>query len=65
MALRESSVWWEWPACTPAAATQRAALMGDVLAAGVREDFPEEAAEEQGENIQWTCSPCIPVLGLF
>ena len=39
--------------------------MGDALAAGIREDFPEEAAEEQGENTQWTCSPCIPVLGLF
>ena len=46
MALRASSGWWEWPACTLAAATQRAAL----IAAGIREDFPEDASGEQGEK---------------
>lgn len=46
LALRASSGWWEWPACTLAAVTQRTALM----AAGIRERFLEDASGEQGER---------------
>lgn len=60
LALRASSGWWEWPACTLPTATQRAALM----AAGIREDFLEEVTGEPGEKHSGLAHPMFLFLGL-